>query len=112
MVITVDLIVKFGSVLSVLGILWKIYSAIREYVKSEREAKEELKATIQELVEHDKEQHLAILRLTIMNSEMPISERVIAGRKYTKEGGNGDVAAYYRSYLEHLHEDKGEKNND
>lgn len=106
MVITVDGIIKFGSVLSALIVLWKILVFCRTHVKHVSESVEDLKQTIETLVAHDREQHLAILRLTIMNSEMPISERVIAGQKYIKDGGNGDVAAYYREYLEHLHEEK------
>ena len=47
---------------------------------------------------HDKEQYLAILRLTVMEEDMPISERLIAGKKYIDAGGNGDVKKYY----EHL----------
>ena len=53
-----------------------------------------------ELVEHDKEQYLSILRLTIMSADMPISERIIAGDKYVKKGGNGDVKKYYQKMLE------------
>lgn len=37
------------------------------------------------------EQYLSILRLTIMSEEMPMSERLIAGKKYVNRGGNGDV---------------------
>ena len=53
-----------------------------------------------ELAEHDKEQYLSILRLTIMSEGMPISERIIAGDKYVKKGGNGDVKEYYQKMLE------------
>lgn len=55
---------------------------------------------IDEMAKHDKEQYLAILRLTVMSTEMPISERLIAGKKYIEDGGNGDVAAYYKQLLE------------
>ena len=51
------------------------------------------------LVEHDQEQYLSILRLTIMSEEMPVSERIIAGDKYIKKGGNGDVKKYYEKML-------------
>ena len=37
---------------------------------------------------------LAILRLTIMSEEMPMAERLIAGQKYVKLGGNGDVKKF------------------
>ena len=108
MLITVDGFIKFGSVLGVLGILWKIFKTIRDFVKTDRESKEEPQKTIQTLVDHDKEQYLGILRLTIMSSEMPIKERVLAGENYVKEGGNGAVKRYYEEYLSHLHEDTEE----
>lgn len=46
------------------------------------------------------EQSLSILRLTVMSNDMPISERIIAGSKYIKRGGNGDVKHYYEKLLE------------
>jgi hypothetical protein len=30
---------------------------------------------------------------------MPIAERIIAGDKYVKKGGNGDVKSYYETML-------------
>lgn len=69
-------------------------------IVSNKKANAKLQEKVDMLVEHDKEQHLAILRLTIMSEEMPISERIIAGDKYVKKGGNGDVQAYYQKMLE------------
>ena len=59
----------------------------------------ELLHEIKTLVDHDREQYIAILRLTIMSRDMPISERIIAGKKYIKLGGNGDVKKYYEQLL-------------
>ena len=69
-------------------------------IVSNKKANAKLQEKVDMLVEHDKEQHLAILRLTIMSEEMPISERIIAGDKYIKKGGNGDVKSYYQKMLE------------
>ena len=69
-------------------------------IVSNKKANAKLQEKVDMLVEHDKEQHLAILRLTIMSEEMPISERIIAGDKYVKKGGNGDVQKYYQKMLE------------
>ena len=55
---------------------------------------------VDRLVEHDEDQYLSILRLTIMSEDMPISERIIAGDKYVKKGGNGDVKKYYQQLIE------------
>ena len=69
-------------------------------IVSNKKANAKLQEKVDMLVEHDKEQHLAILRLTIMSEEMPISERIIAGDKYVKKGGNGEVKKYYQKLLE------------
>ena len=65
-----------------------------------KKASKKLEEKVDKLVEHDKEQYLSILRLTIMSEEMPISERIIAGDKYVKRGGNGEVKKYYQKMLE------------
>ena len=54
---------------------------------------------INKIAEHDHEQYLSILRLTEMSQEMPISERLIAGKKYIDAGGNGDVKHYYENLV-------------
>ena len=64
-----------------------------------KRAQKALTAKVDKLVEHDHDQYLNILRLTVMNPEMPVSERIIAGNKYVEEGGNGDVKKYYLQML-------------
>lgn len=81
------------SVLTFLGICVTVYF-------SNKKANAKLEAKVDKLVEHDEDQYMSILRLTIMNSEMPISERIIAGDKYVKKNGNGDVKKYYQRMLE------------
>lgn len=54
---------------------------------------------LKEIKEDNKEQSLAILRLTVMSNDMPISERIVAGDKYVKKGGNGDVKHYYEQLI-------------
>lgn len=51
----------------------------------------EIDEKIDKMTKLQDEQYLSILRLTIMSEEMPMSERLIAGRKYVRNGGNGDV---------------------
>lgn len=64
-----------------------------------RKASAKLEAKVDKLVEHDEDQYLSLLRLTIMSEDMPISERIIAGDKYVKKGGNGDVKKYYQQMI-------------
>ena len=82
-----------ASVLTFLGICVPVFWA-------NTQGKTRMEKKVDQLVEHDEDQYLSILRLTIMNSEMPISERIIAGDKYEKKGGNGEVKQYYKKMLE------------
>ena len=66
---------------------------------SNKKSTKRLEEKVDKLVEHDEDQYLSILRLTIMCPEMPISERIIAGDKYEKKGGNGEVRKYYKQML-------------
>ena len=67
---------------------------------SNKKSNKDLEKKVDTLVEHDRDQYLSILRLTIMSEEMPVSERIIAGDKYIKAGGNGDVKKYYQQMIE------------
>lgn len=80
------------SVLTFAGICVTVYF-------SNKKSNSNLVKKVDTLVEHDREQYLSILRLTIMSEEIPISERIIAGDKYIKAGGNGDVKKYYQQMI-------------
>ena len=66
---------------------------------SNKKSSKELEKKVDVLEEHDREQYLSILRLTIMSEEIPVSERIIAGDKYIKSGGNGEVKKYYQQMI-------------
>ena len=84
----IEIFVALGGVVAALSPLYS------DLVKSrKRENEREERDRVQD--ERARENYLAILRLTVMNSEMPMSERLIAGEKYIKAGGNGDVKKYY-----------------
>ena len=80
------------GVLTFAGVCVTVY-----FTNNKANAKMEEK--VDKLAEHDEDQYLSILRLTIMSEGMPISERIIAGDKYVKRGGNGDVKKYYENML-------------
>lgn len=84
------------TLIQTLGTLLGVWLTV--YYSNKKSAKS-LEAKVDKLVEHDEEQYLSILRLTIMNEEMPITERIVAGRKYSEKGGNGDVKKYYENML-------------
>lgn len=56
-----------------------------------------VEADVKKLTEHSELQYLSLLRLTVMDSDMPMSERLIAGREYISRGGNGDVKAAFEA---------------
>lgn len=87
-----ELLIAAGAAISALAVIvTKVGKPIADILKK-----------VNRLAEHDNEQYLAILRLTVMSQDMPISERLIAGQKYIDSGGNGDVKEYYeRLIVEH-----------
>lgn len=91
----VNKIILLASVLTALGVIIataiKVYKFIRKWEK-----------WVEEQSEHSLDNYLSIKRLTIMSHEMPLSERIAAGEKYIKYGGNGEVKHKYEELLNHL----------
>lgn len=87
-----DNITLIAGVVSGLGIITatcvKIYKFIRKWGK-----------WVEEMSEHSLDNYLSVKRLTIMSHEMPLSERIAAGEKYIKAGGNGEVKHKYEELL-------------
>ena len=52
---------------------------------------------VDKLTVHNDLQYLSLLRLTVIDSDMPMSERLIAGKEYLTRGGNGDVKKFYEN---------------
>lgn len=84
-----------ASILTALGVIIttaiKIYKFIRKW-----------EMWVEEQREHSLDNYLSIKRLTIMSHEMPLSERIAAGEKYIKCGGNGEVKHKYEELLTFL----------
>ena len=53
-------------------------------------------ARLKKVEEHNELNYMSLLRLTVMDSDMPMSERLIAGQEYINRNGNGDVKAFYK----------------
>ena len=73
---------------AIIATVVKIYKLIRKCEK-----------WVEEQTEHSLDNYLSIKRLTIMSHEMPLSERIAAGEKYIKYGGNGEVKHKYEELL-------------
>lgn len=82
------LVALITGILTLIGVIISTWSSNKTILKD-----------IKELKDENNEQSLSILRLTVMSNDMPISERIIAGDKYVKKGGNGDVKHYYEQLL-------------
>ncbi len=68
----------------------------RQQKKSGMEQRiENIEHKVDKLTEHNELQYMALLRLTVMDTDMPMSERLIAGKEYLTRGGNGDVKKFY-----------------
>lgn len=58
-----------------------------------------INAKINKIDKYNHENWLTLQKLTLMNPEMPMSERIAAGKLYVDHGGNGDVKKYYYDFL-------------
>lgn len=91
----VEKILLISSILGALTVIIatavKVYKFIRKW-----------ETWVEEQSEHAMDNYLSIKRLTIMSHEMPLSERIAAGEKYIKYGGNGEVKHKYEELLNQL----------
>ena len=85
-----DLIIKVAAVLGAIGVIFGVCVKVWKMVFKP------LNDTLTELQKHSHENYMSLLRLTIMSDEMPIGERIVAGHKYLKEGGNGEVKTFLK----------------
>ena len=83
----IEWLLKCASVITAFGILWKWLSGIVHKIDG-------LRDDIQDLKDHSRENYLSGLRLTIMSSDMPIGERIVAAHKYLNAGGNGEIKQF------------------
>ena len=99
----IESVLLIASILTALGVIiaavCKIYKFIRKCEK-----------WVEEQTEHSLDNYLSIKRLTIMSHEMPLSERIAAGEKYIKYGGNGEVKHKYEELVSFLPKETDIKN--
>ena len=94
--VTVDAIIKFAGLLSALGIILAAAIKVLSVSNKVKSSIDGFNATVKDWKEHSMENYMSLLRLTIMSSEMPIGERIVAGHKYLKLGGNGEVKKFLK----------------
>nr|DAO14659.1 MAG TPA: hypothetical protein [Caudoviricetes sp.] len=95
----VDWIIRVGALAGAIAAVVALAKKVIAPIKGMSTDIANISARTETIEKHDKEQYLGILRLTIMSEGMPISERLIAGEKYIKAGGNGAVKHYYQELV-------------
>lgn len=97
-------IIKIGGAVTIVIGAWRAVVALIRYldgIKTDiKETKEYVMNNIKNvesipaIEEHCRENYMTGLRLTIMNDNMPLGERIAAGIKYLEYNGNGDVKKF------------------
>lgn len=93
---TLDFIIKLAAFISALGVIIAAAGKVISVANKVKNSIDGFNETVADLKEHSSENYMSLLRLTIMSSEMPIGERIVAGHKYLKLGGNGDVKKFLK----------------
>lgn len=86
---TIDLIIKIAALITAVATCFALVKQIHRAVM-----------WVEHLAQQCDENVLSILRLTIVSTEMPMSERITAGDKYIKLGGNGAVKHLYQRLVD------------
>jgi hypothetical protein len=89
-----DLIIKIAAVLTAAGVIITAIVKLFRFIKKIADTMNQIQKSLKSQEEHSYENYMSLLRLTIMSSEMPIGERIVAGHKYIANGGNGEVKKY------------------
>lgn len=92
-----DGIIKIAAVLTAIGVIWGVVRRAVQKLNKFLALIEQVREDVRDVKEHNSENYMSLLRLTIMSSEMPIGERIVAGHKYLKNGGNGEVKHFLES---------------
>ena len=102
--IWLEWIIKIGGAASIIIGAWRavvMFTRFLDGIKNDiKETKEYVMNNIKNvesiptIEEHCRENHMTGLRLTIMNDNMPLGERIAAGVKYLKLNGNGEVKKF------------------
>lgn len=95
---TADVIILIGgiagAVIAIATVLSKLFGKVKKVADM-----------VYDIKEHTQENYMNNLRLIIMSNEMPIGERLIAGEKYIKCGGNGEIKTVVKKLeMEYLNE--------
>lgn len=91
-------VIKIGSAITALGIIWATATAAVKATVTKMLSK--LTQNVERIDKHLHDTYISMLRLTIMSSDMPLGERIVAANTYIKQGHNGEVKKFA---IEELH---------
>lgn len=80
----VNTIITVASILTSITVILTAFIALYRFMRK-----------IEKFASNQDEMQLSILRLTVINEQMPLDERVDAGEKYVNKGGNGSIHVLY-----------------
>ncbi len=89
-----ELIAIVAGVISGLGVILGAFWKIHKFLDTLEDKYEEMNSTL-------KDNTMYILRMAVLNEEMPLVDRIQAGEKYIALGGNGTI----KKKVEHLIEE-------
>lgn len=93
-------ITQICTALAAIGSVLTIFLKVLNPLKS-------IEARIERLETYSQSDYMNTLKLTIMSEEIPLEERLNAGEKYVREGGNGAIKAKYRLLQEEYEKRNG-----
>ena len=82
-----------SSLITALSIIITFLIKIYTFFSTLEKKYEEMNTTL-------KQNNMYILKLTVMNNDMPLVERIKAGERYLQNGGNGLIKQKYDDLLE------------
>ena len=94
-----DTLGLIAKIIAALGTIGGVFVAIFKFGKKVMNSLKDVMEKLESMEKDLKEQPLSILRLTVYNDHIPLSERIIAGKEYIKDEGNGDVKKYIQEEL-------------
>ena len=89
---TLELIIKIGGALTAIVTIATVAKKVVQFFGK-------LAKDIKEVKDHTHDNYMGVLRLTIMSSDMPLGERMVAADKYLKANGNGEVKKFIMNEL-------------
>lgn len=78
--------------------LYKLFHRFGDYMTTQQERSDLEAQWRKDMMERMDDLSMDVLRLAVVNRDMPLQERLAAGTKYVERGGNG----YIRAIVEQL----------